>query len=213
MVINLVKEDLQKILDKNALLMALMAFLFAVMSTFIDKDTGNYQELFTIMKTEGFLSLSLMFVIELSKSTLVNDKISKKIEFILANRVTKRVLIKKYFLSLYIGSFIIVFPSLVLSLWGEKLSVDLILNLSISSALISILVVYIILHMINMNKIPGLQIRMTLLMLLIVIISAYIYHITNLIELYLICKFFILILLIILLSFNTNKERIVVSYY
>lgn len=213
MVLNLVREDLKKLLDKNAILMAFMALIFTFISSFVGGNEENSKALFELMKIEGILILFLMFLTELAKSTLVNDKISKKIEFILANGVNKWILIKKYIISLFVAVCIILTPSLIVSFLNINVTILLILNFVISSILYTGLVVLIILYTVNMNKINGLQIQLLILSILIIGLCFTLYNFLNVLELYLICKFFILTSILASLGINTKNERIVVSYY
>ena len=126
MVLDLIKNDIEKILDKNALLMALMAFIFTLIPALIGESTINNEMIMQILKSEGLVMMFIIFAIELAKSTIVNDKISKRIEFILANGVSKDKIIINYIASLYFSTLIILAPSIVLSIYKIILSIYLI---------------------------------------------------------------------------------------
>ena len=87
MVLNLIKNDIEKNLDKNAILMALMAFIFTLIPVLVGESAINNDIIIQILKSDGLVMLFIIFALELAKSTIVNDKISKRIEFILANGV------------------------------------------------------------------------------------------------------------------------------
>lgn len=212
MVVALVKKDLKKLLDKNALLMAIMVLVFTLLSYFLE-ETQVASAWIDLGKVEGFLLVYLIIFIELAKTTLVEDKETQKIEFLLANGLTRRDLIKKYLVSLVLGTFLILAPSLVMSLVKIKMTFFLGVNLLVSSLLISGLVVLMILYTVNMNKINGLQIRLLVLILGILGLSFFLYQRTSMVELYLLSKLFILGALVVFLGRKTSKERIVVSYY
>lgn len=212
MVVALVKKDLKKLLDKNALLMAIMVLVFTLLSYFLE-ETQAASAWIDLGKLEGFLLIYLIIFIELAKTTLVEDKETRKIEFLLANGLTRRDLIKKYLVSLVLGTFLILAPSLFMSLVRIKMTFFLGVNLLVSSLLISGLVVLMILYTVNMNKINGLQIRLLVLMLGILGLSFFLYQRTSMVELYLLSKFLILGALVVFLGRKTSKERIVVSYY
>jgi hypothetical protein len=207
----LVINDLKKLLDKNALLMSLMALICSFMALYF--NDGGSQGVIDIIKIDGILILFLMFGVELSKNTLVDDKISKKLEFLLANGLSIKKILGKYLFSIYLGTFIILLPSLILNLVKLNLSLVAILNVIASSFLYTIIIVLIILDTRNMNKVNSLQIRLIGLSLLVIIASILVYNFTNSLPGYLITKLLILGSLIIILGINTNKERIVVSYY
>ncbi|MDD7351866.1 MAG: hypothetical protein PUG84_00255 [Peptoniphilaceae bacterium] len=212
MVINLIREDIKNLLDKNAILMCIMAIFFTFISYFLG-DINEGTSIANFMKIEGFLILYIVFFIELAKSTLIGDKISKKIEFILANGLTRKELIVKYMISIMIATFIILAPSIMLILLKIKISAPIIVNLFFSIIFESAIVVMMILYTININKLNGLQIKLILSMMVIMGICFLLYYFTNMIELYLALKITIFTIILIFLSIKTNKERIVISYY
>ncbi|MDO5040229.1 hypothetical protein [Clostridium sp.] len=210
----LVINDLSKLLDKNALLMSFMALMCSFMALFFgDGGSQEINKIIDIVKIDGILIIFVMFGVELSKNTLVEDKISKKLEFLLANGLSIKKILAKYLFSIYLATLIIVLPSLILNLLKLDLNMIIGLNLMLSSFLYTVIIVLIILYTRNMNKINSLQIRLIGLSLALVITSTLVYNFTNVLELYLVSKFFILASIIILLGININKERIVVSYY
>ncbi len=214
MVMKLVINDLKKLLDKNALLMSLMALICSFMALFFaDGGSGEINKVIDTIKIDGILILFVMFGVELAKNTLVSDKISKKLEFLLANGLSIKKILGKYLFSIYLGTLIIVLPSLILNLLKLNLSLIIGINLIISSFLYTVIIVLIILYTRNMNKINSLQIRLIGLSLAIMITSAIVYNFTNSFTFYFLTKFIILASIIIFLGININKERIVISYY
>ena len=210
----LVINDLRKLLDKNALLMALMALFCSFMSLFLGDGGGpETNKVIDIIKIDGILILFVMFGVELSKNTLLADKISKRIEFLLANGLSIGKILVNYLLSIYLGTLIIVLPSLILNLLKIGVSSGVLLNFLLTSLFYTTIIVLLIIHTTNMNKINSLQIRLIGLSIGIIMISLVVYKLTNMIELYLISKILILSLIIVFLYKKTNKERIVVSYY
>lgn len=213
MVLDLIKNDIGKILDKNALLMAFMAFIFTLIPALIGESANNNEMIMQILKSDGLVMMFIIFAIELAKSTIVNDKISKRIEFILANGVSKNKIIINYIASLYFSTLIILAPSIVLSLYTMSLSIYLIFNTLITSLIYTLLIIYTILHITNMNKINSLQISLAILHIIILSSSYITYMFTNILALYFIIKALILIVLIVLLGINTKNERILTTYY
>lgn len=213
MVLDLIKNDIEKILDKNALLMALMAFIFTLIPALIGESTINIEMIMQILKSDGLVMMFIIFAIELAKSTIVNDKISKRIEFILANGVSKNKIIINYIASLYYSTLIILAPSIVLSLYTMSLSIYLIFNTLITSLIYTLLIIYTILYITNMNKVNSLQINLAILHIIILSASYITYIFTNILALYFIIKALILIALIVLLGINTKNERILTTYY
>lgn len=213
MVLDLIKNDIEKILDKNALLMALMAFIFTLIPALIGESAINNEMIMQILKSDGLVMMFIIFAIELAKSTIVNDKISKRIEFILANGVSKNKIIINYIASLYFSTLIILAPSIVLSIYTMSLSIYLIFNTLITSLIYTLLIIYTILYITNMNKINSLQISLAILHIIILSASYITYMFTNILALYFIIKALILIALIVLLGINTKNERILTTYY
>lgn len=213
MVLDLIKNDIEKILDKNALLMAFMAFIFTLIPALIGESAINNEVIMQILKSDGLVMMFIIFAIELAKSTIVNDKISKRIEFILANGVSKNKIIINYIASLYFSTLIILAPSIVLSLYTMSLSVYLIFNTLITSLIYTLLIIYTILYITNMNKVNSLQISLAILHIIILSASYITYIFTNILALYFIIKALILIVLIVLLGINTKNERILTTYY
>lgn len=213
MVLNLIKNDIEKNLDKNAILMALMAFIFTLIPVLVGESAINNEIIIQILKSDGFLMIYIIFAIELAKSTIVNDKISKRIEFILANGVSKNKIIINYIASLYFSTLIILAPSIVLSMYTMSLSIYLIFNMLITSLIYTLLIIYTILFITNMNKINRLQINFAFLHIIILSVSYITYIFTNVLALYFIIKALILIVFLILLGINTKNERIVTTYY
>lgn len=207
-------KDLRKLLDKNALLMSLMAVICSFMALFFgDGGSQEINKVMNIVKIDGILILFVMFGVELAKNTLVSDKISKKLEFLLANGLSMKKILGKYFFSIYFATLIIVLPSLILNLVKLDLSLIVALNLILSSLLYTLIIVLIILCTRNMNKVNSLQMPLMGLSLAVMIFSVLVYNFTNSLVFYLMTKFFILGSISIFLGINTKKERIVVSYY
>ena len=210
----LVINDLRKLLDKNALLMSLMALICSFMALFFgDGGSQEINKVMNIVKIDGILILFVLFGLELSKNTLVEDKISKKLEFLLANGLSIGKILGKYLFSIYFATLIIVLPSLILYLIKLDLSLILALNLILSSLIYTLIIVLIILCTRNMNKVNSLQMPLIGLSIAVMIGSALVYNFTNSLVFYLMTKFFILGSISIILGINTKKERIVVSYY
>ena len=213
MVLDLIKNDIEKILDKNALIMAFMAFIFTLIPALIGESAINNEMIMQILKSDGLVMMIIIFAIELAKSTIANDKISKRTEFILANGVSKNKIIINYIASLYYSTLIILAPSIVLSLYTMSLSIYLIFNTLITSLIYTLLIIYTILYITNMNKINSLQISLAILHIIILSASYITYIFTNILALYFIIKALILIVLIVLLGINTKNERILTTYY
>ena len=210
MVLKLIGLDLKKILDKNALLMAFFGLLFTFISSTSLKGDSNLSRL---MGLEGLALLFLIFALEFSKASLQEDKAKKKIEFILANGVGIKFLVIKYFGAIYLASLITLLPAIIFFVFKTRLGVPEVFNFLLTAGLYTNFLILKILNTENMNKMTGIQNKIILLGVLILVISTNIYIFTSVIELYLISKFLILIVINIFMVLRTNKERIGVTYF
>ena len=210
MVLKLIGLDLKKILDKNALLMAFFGLLFTFISSTSLKGDSNLSRL---MGLEGLALLFLIFALEFSKASLQEDKAKKKIEFILANGVGIKFLVIKYFGAIYLASLLTLLPAIIFFVFKTRLGVPEVFNFLLTSGLYTNFLILKILNTENMNKMAGLQNKIILLGILILMVSFNIYIFTSVIKLYLISKFLILFAINIFVALRTNKERIGVTYF
>lgn len=210
MVLKLIGLDLKKSLDKNALLMGFFGLVFTYLSSFFLEEG---RKLSRLMGTEGLALLFLIFALEFSKGTLQEDKARKKIEFVLANGVGIKFLVIKYFGAIYLSSLITLLPAILLFSFKTRISVLEILNFLLTASLYTNFLILKILNTVNMNKMAGIQNKIILLGILILMVSINIYIFTSMIKLYLISKFLILISINIFVVLRTNKERIGVTYF
>lgn len=210
MVLKLIAIDLKKILDKNAVLMAFFGLVFTFLSNF---SIDSMKEVSKIMRVEGISLLFLIFALEFSKGTLQEDKARKKLEFLLANGVSIKFLLEKYFGILFFSSLITLLSSLIFFGVKTRIGVLEILNFLVTACLYTSFLILKILNTENMNKMAGLQKEIFFLGGLVLIVSTNIYIFTSVIKLYLISKFLILIFANIFVAINTSKERIGVTYF
>lgn len=210
MVLKLIGLDLKKILDKNALLMAFFGLLFTFISSTSLKGDSSLSRL---MGLEGLAFLFLIFGLEFSKASLQEDKAKKKIEFVLANGVGIKFLVIKYFGAIYLASLLTLLPALIFFVFKARIGVPEIFNFLLTSGLYTNFLILKILNTENMNKMAGLQNKIILLGILILMVSINIYIFTSMIKLYLISKFLILFSINIFVALRTNKERIGVTYF
>lgn len=210
MVLKLIVIDLKKILDKNAVLMAFFGLVFTFLSNF---SIDSMKEVSKIMRVEGISLLFLIFALEFSKGTLQEDKARKKLEFLLANGVSIKFLLEKYFGTLFFSSLITLLPSLIFFALKTRIGVLEILNFLVTACLYTSFLILKILNTENMNKMSGIQKKIFFLGGLVLIVSTNIYIFTSVIKLYLISKFLILIFANIFVAINTSKERIGVTYF
>lgn len=210
MVLKLICIDLKKSLDKNALLMGFFGLVFTYLSSFALEEGTSLPRL---MGTEGLAIIFLIFALEFSKGTLQEDKARKKIEFVLANGLGIKFLVIKYFGAIYLASLITLLPALIFFAFKIRIHILEIFNFLLTSGLYTNFLILKILKTGNMNKMAGLQNKIILLGILILMVSFNIYIFTSMIKLYLISKFLILFSINIFVVLRTNKERIGVTYF
>lgn len=190
--------------------MAFFGLVFTFLSNF---SIDSMKEVSKIMRVEGISLLFLIFSLEFSKGTLQEDKARKKLEFLLANGVSIKFLLEKYFGSLFFSSLITLLPSLIFFGVKTRIGVLEILNFLVTACLYTSFLILKILNTENMNKMSGIQKKIFFLGGLVLIVSTNIYIFTSVIKLYLISKFLILIFANIFVAINTSKERIGVTYF
>ena len=210
MVLKLIVLDLKKNLDKNAILMGFFGLVFTYLSSF---SIEKYTSLSRLMGTEGLAILFTIFALEFSKVTIQEDKVRKKIEFFLANGVGIKFLVIKYFGAIYLASLFALLPALIFFALKTKIGVLEILNFLLTTGFYTNFLILKILNTENMNKMAGIQNKIIILCVLILIVSINIYIFTSVIKLYLISKFLILTSINIFMVLRTNKERIGVTYF
>ncbi|MCY3026318.1 MULTISPECIES: hypothetical protein [Aerococcus] len=216
----LIQEQVKRLLDRNALVLAGFALLGIIMSSTVDASAHSEVGLLvTLMKQEELLILFIVIVTELAKSSVIQDKQSKRMEFLLANGVRPRQLIGQYTSSLYLTTLVLLLPALmvyVISAFFQQekgLLAWLGVTLFIVGLLDTLLVVYYILYTVNLNKLNGIQMKAILFSILLMMISFALYQYYPMIECYLGIKLVILTLAILIISRLTTTERIVRSYY
>lgn len=210
MVLKLIGLDLRKSLDKNALLMGFFGLVFTYLSSLALEEGTSLSRL---MGTEGLALLFLIFALEFSKGTLQEDKARKKIEFVFANGLGIKFLVIKYFGAIYLASLITLLPALIFFAFKIRIHILEVFNFLLTSGLYTNFLILKILNTANMNKMAGIQNKIILLGILILMVSINIYIFTSMIKLYLISKFLILFAINIFVAFRTNKERIGVTYF
>lgn len=190
--------------------MAFFGLLFTFLSSIsFEKSTS----LSRLMGLEGIALIFLIFALEFSKGTLQEDKARKKIEFFLANGVSIKILLEKYFGALFFSSLITLLPSLIFFTFKTGIGALEFLNFLLTAGLYTSFLILKILNTKNMNKMAGIQKKIFFLGGLVLIVSTNIYIFTSVIKLYLITKFLILIFANIFVAIKTSKERIAVTYF
>lgn len=207
--LRLIKEDIRNLLDKNALLMGLVAFVFSLINMKLGEESTS--PLGNVFRLEGFLILFIIYLIEFAKSSLASDKIAKRIEFLLANGISIRYLLIKYSLVLLFVSLIVLLPSIFIV--GKNFKSFEIINFIGSSLLYSLLTTLSILYMKDLNKLSGLSIKLILVHFSIIGLATLTMGFLSSKLYYILLKFILLLALFLFMGKNISKERIVTSFY
>ena len=213
----LVQEQIKTLLDRNSFILAGFAFLGVLLSSSI--QAPSHDSVAMLMKIDGFLLLFMVIVTELSKSLIIRDKQSKRMEFMLANGVGQQDLVKQYVSTLFLTSFVLLIPALVVYFFSALIqnNLALVLWIGVSLFLIGPLaclwVTDYILYTEDLNRLIGIQMKSIAFMIILMFVSFVIYHSIPMIELYLGIKVIILGIATLILSHLTTTERIVRSYY
>ena len=132
----LIQEQVKTLLDQNSFILAGFAFLGVLLSSSIQVPSSDLVAM--LMKIDGLLLLFMVIVTELSKSLIIRDKQSKRMEFMLANGVGQQDLVKQYVLTLFLTSFLLFIPALVVYFFSALIQGNLALVLWIGVSLLLI---------------------------------------------------------------------------
>lgn len=191
---------------------AIVAILAIFMSFAMQMDTLQ-------SKGDDYLVLMLYAVIfglagEISKDMLQQEKITKRIEWKLANGIKISSIVKENLLSLWIGTLILLFPLLlIISIRLPNLILLLGTYFLILSILYSAFINVLILWIRNMNWFKSIPIFATLLHILLVVLKCGIFMKTNNVWVLLLFSPVSIIVLTACGLCLMTKERIVSSYY
>ena len=163
---------------------------------------------------DGYLCLFIFFAGEISKDMLQQEKITKRIEWKLANGIKISSIVKENLLSLWIGTLILLFPLLLMiSIRLPNLILLLGTYFLILSILYSAFINVLILWIRNMNWFKSIPIFATLLHILLVVLKCGIFMKTNNVWVLLLFSPVSIIVLTACGLCLMTKERIVSSYY
>ena len=163
---------------------------------------------------DGYLCLFIFFAGEISKDMLQQEKITKRIEWKLANGIKISSIVKENLLSLWIGTLILLFPLLLMiSIRLPNLILLLSTYFLILSILYSAFINVLILWIRNMNWFKSIPIFATLLHILLVVLKCGIFMKTNNVWVLLLFSPVSIIVLTACGLCLMTKERIVSSYY
>ena len=214
-----IRLQVKALLDRNAVLFAGLIFLGMGLFGAVQGSSPGRGGLALWLQLEGMLCLYGVIVTELAKPALIRDKQTKRLEFLLANGLPLKYLVRGYLVSLYLASLILWLPSLLFeglhafihSMGSEFLL--LLMGLLIQSFLITWGLVNAILSRENLGRLNAIQYQTVLVNGILAALSLAIYHHQSMVEYYLATKLLLLIGVGLWLKRRRTVEGIVRSYY
>lgn len=168
----LITLNLKRVLNWNFIFMSAVAAIFGMISLMNFGDISENIVFGVDIKyfmLDGYLCLFIFFAGEISKDMLQQEKITKRIEWKLANGIKISSIVKENLLSLWIGTLILLFPLLLMiSIRLPNLILLLSTYFLILSILYSAFINVLILWIRNMNWFKSIPIFATLLHILLV---------------------------------------------
>ena len=163
----LITLNLKRVLNWNFIFMSAVAAIFGMISLMNFGDISENIVFGVDIKyfmLDGYLCLFIFFAGEISKDMLQQEKITKRIEWKLANGIKISSIVKENLLSLWIGTLILLFPLLLMiSIRLPNLILLLSTYFLILSILYSAFINVLILWIRNMNWFKSIPIFATLL--------------------------------------------------
>ena len=207
----------KRVLNWNFIFMSAVAAIFGMISLMNFGDISENIVFGVDIKyfmLDGYLCLFIFFAGEISKDMLQQEKITKRIEWKLANGIKISSIVKENLLSLWIGTLILLFPLLLMiSIRLPNLILLLGTYFLILSVLYSAFINVLILWIRNMNWFKSIPIFATLLHILLVVLKCGIFMKTNNVWVLLLFSPVSIIALTACGLCLMTKERIVSSYY
>ena len=201
----LITLNIKRVLNWNFIFMSAVAAIFGMISLMNFGDISENIVFGVDIKyfmLDGYLCLFIFFAGEISKDMLQQEKITKRIEWKLANGIKISSIVKENLLSLLMIS--IRLPNLILLLSTYFLILSI-----LYSAFINVLILWIR----NMNWFKSIPIFATLLHILLVVLKCGIFMKTNNVWVLLLFSPVSIIVLTACGLCLMTKERIVSSYY
>ena len=208
---NILKLNLKKVINSNFIFMSFVALGFGLLPI-LTNDNSTKPALYpsASIAIKGYVFLFIVFANELSKSLLQMEKISKKVEWLLANGVGVKKIVGINSLSLYLSTNILLLPLIVVSIiFLKEISLSNIIDYYIYTLVCSIIINMEFMYIKNMNRFRTVTLWVSLFYLISFILEMIM--IKNLIMCGL--KYVIALVIIVLLYKFTTKERITSAYY
>ena len=210
-----IRIHVKKILTGNFVFMSLVAIIFGILTLFSkgqEKIIGSYTYIDMLWK--GYIFLYIIFACELSKDLLQMEKITRRIEWLIANGTRLQSILINHTVSLWISTLLLLMPLLGITIYkiGSP-DVAQILDFFTFTLLSSIIINAVILVIRDMNKYKGISLRISVFYFFILIIESMFYSWSNNFILTVIIKYVISLCVSVFVLRMATKERIVMAYY
>lgn len=213
--LTIIRIHVKKILTGNFVFMSLVAIIFGILTLFSkgqEKIIGSYTYIDMLWK--GYIFLYIIFACELSKDLLQMEKITRRIEWLIANGTRLQSILINHTVSLWISTLLLLMPLLGITIYkiGSP-DVAQILDFFTFTLLSSIIINAVILVIRDMNKYKGISLRISVFYFFILIIESMFYSWSNNFILTVIIKYEISLCVSVFVLRMATKERIVMAYY
>ena len=213
--LTIIRIHVKKILTGNFVFMSLVAIIFGILTLFSkgqEKLIGSYTYIDMLWK--GYIFLYIIFACELSKDLLQMEKITRRIEWLIANGTRLQSILINHTVSLWISTLLLLMPLLGITIYkiGSP-DVAQILDFFTFTLLSSIIINAVILVIRDMNKYKGISLRISVFYFFILIIESMFYSWSNNFILTVIIKYVISLCVSVFVLRMATKERIVMAYY
>ncbi|WP_368253059.1 hypothetical protein [Blautia wexlerae] len=213
--LTIIRIHVKKILTGNFVFMSLIAIIFGILTLFSkgqEKIIGSYTYIDMLWK--GYIFLYIIFACELSKDLLQMEKITRRIEWLIANGTRLQSILINHTVSLWISTLLLLMPLLGITIYkiGSP-DVAQILDFFTFTLLSSIIINAVILVIRDMNKYKGISLRISVFYFFILIIESMFYSWSNNFILTVIIKYVISLCVSVFVLRMATKERIVMAYY
>ena len=213
--LTIIRIHVKKILTGNFVFMSLVAIIFGILTLFSkgqEKIIGSYTYIDMLWK--GYIFLYIIFACELSKDLLQMEKITRRIEWLIANGTRLQSILINHTVSLWISTLLLLMPLLGITIYkiGSP-DVAQILDFFTFTLLSSIIINAVILVIRDMNKYKGISLRISVFYFFILIIESMFYSWSNNFILTVIIKYVISLCVSVFVLRMATKVRIVMAYY
>ena len=213
--LTIIRIHVKKILTGNFVFMSLVAIIFGILTLFSkgqEKIIGSYTYIDMLWK--GYIFLYIIFACELSKDLLQMEKITRRIEWLIANGTRLQSILINHTVSLWISTLLLLMPLLGITIYkiGSP-DVAQILDFFTFTLLSSIIINAVILVIRDMNKYKGISLRISVFYFFILIIESMFYSWSNNFILTVIIKYVISLCVSVFVLRMATKERLVMAYY